>query len=265
MAPSVRTGGSATAGQAASPPRNIHGYTGTMSAVTYLYGKGYTLPVNRFEADNDLFRFIGWNTKADGSGNTYEDQAVVRNLSPMNGETITLYALWEIDKPNAEQNLENLANYILENGTQIDEAKVLSIKDIPIDDNITAESEIAYLANEGILAFMAVFKTPSGNIHTQIDYDLLNKKYTDLAITYISNSLVVLTAEVEIVPESYRLLQEVNILRYECEPTDSYSSTFVTILSKAYTKYSFAVWEWLLENETDYKFTDIGFPVIFTN
>ncbi len=40
------------------------------------------------------FRFEGWNTLPDGSGQSYEDGAVIRNLSQQEGERVTLYAQW---------------------------------------------------------------------------------------------------------------------------------------------------------------------------
>lgn len=40
-------------------------------------------------------RFACWNTKPDGSGDTYNDQSFVENLAPENGE-ITLYAQWDV-------------------------------------------------------------------------------------------------------------------------------------------------------------------------
>lgn len=40
------------------------------------------------------YRFVKWNTKADGSGVDYYDEALVRDLATV-GNTITLYAQWE--------------------------------------------------------------------------------------------------------------------------------------------------------------------------
>ena len=48
------------------------GYTGTMSTVTCTYGKKYTLPANKYIANDKRYIFVGWNTKADGSGTTYK-------------------------------------------------------------------------------------------------------------------------------------------------------------------------------------------------
>lgn len=39
--------------------------------------------------------FTGWNTKANGSGKAYKNQASVKNLTSTNGQKITLYAQWQ--------------------------------------------------------------------------------------------------------------------------------------------------------------------------
>lgn len=59
------------------------------------YGKEYTLPENTYRKEGYIF--IGWNTKADGSGIFYRDCAVVKNLTTENGSTVILYAQWEED------------------------------------------------------------------------------------------------------------------------------------------------------------------------
>lgn len=40
------------------------------------------------------YKFSGWNTKADGSGNAYTDKAKVKNLTTSNEAVVTLYAQW---------------------------------------------------------------------------------------------------------------------------------------------------------------------------
>jgi predicted outer membrane repeat protein len=51
------------------------------------------LNANQFSSQGKIF--AGWNTKADGSGDFYADQAPVYNLASKNGQTITLYAQWQ--------------------------------------------------------------------------------------------------------------------------------------------------------------------------
>ena len=42
------------------------------------------------------FTFVGWNTKADGSGTSYKDEQSVLNLTDVNNGKITLYAQWKL-------------------------------------------------------------------------------------------------------------------------------------------------------------------------
>lgn len=46
---------------------------------------------------NDGYLFLGWNTKADGTGDFYENEELVSNITATDGEIITLYAQWETE------------------------------------------------------------------------------------------------------------------------------------------------------------------------
>ena len=72
---------------------NKNGGTGTMSNEAFKYGKAQALTANSFTRKG--YTFAGWNTKADGTGNSYADQQSVKNLRATDGKTITLYAQWE--------------------------------------------------------------------------------------------------------------------------------------------------------------------------
>jgi uncharacterized repeat protein (TIGR02543 family) len=65
---------------------------GSMKSKSMTYGKTYTLKANAFTRTG--YTFVGWNTKADGSGKTYKNKASVKNLTTKNGKTVTLYAQW---------------------------------------------------------------------------------------------------------------------------------------------------------------------------
>lgn len=67
---------------------------GSMSDMKELkYGKTYRLSENEFRRDG--YTFTGWNTKANGSGLSFKDEADVKNLSTKNGAIVTFYAQWE--------------------------------------------------------------------------------------------------------------------------------------------------------------------------
>ena len=57
------------------------------------YGTTYKLPANTFKRKGYIF--TGWNTKSNGKGKVYKNKASIKNLSSINGKTITLYAQWE--------------------------------------------------------------------------------------------------------------------------------------------------------------------------
>lgn len=72
---------------------NANAGTGTMQNQEFTYGEAQALRQNAFTRDAHAFKF--WNTKADGSGTTYQDKESVSNLSQVDGDEITLYAQWE--------------------------------------------------------------------------------------------------------------------------------------------------------------------------
>ena len=70
-----------------------HG-SGDMAQQSYEANTEYQLPANSFY--RFAKKFVGWNTKADGTGTSYADGAKVSNLANV-GENVTLYAQWEDD------------------------------------------------------------------------------------------------------------------------------------------------------------------------
>lgn len=72
---------------------NANGGKGSVATMkNAYYGKTYTLRKNAFTREG--YEFTGWNTKADGSGTAYADEAPVSNLTTKNKVTVTLYAQW---------------------------------------------------------------------------------------------------------------------------------------------------------------------------
>ena len=62
-------------------------------------GNSIKLDTNNFTIspqDGHVYKFIDWNTAADGSGNSYADGATITNLGATAGQTVTLYAQWEV-------------------------------------------------------------------------------------------------------------------------------------------------------------------------
>ena len=64
--------------------------TGTMDSIKVKTNENYTLPANRFTRER--YEFNGWNTKADGTGISYQNLDIIP--AGEDKETITLYAQW---------------------------------------------------------------------------------------------------------------------------------------------------------------------------
>ena len=68
---------------------------GTMASSVHAFDVAKALTDNTFTKTG--YTFVGWNTKADGSGTSYANQENVINLSAISGDTVTIYAEWTIN------------------------------------------------------------------------------------------------------------------------------------------------------------------------
>ena len=66
-----------------------NGYT---RAYTVTYNHNYTGSTNTTKIAT--YSFANWNTKADGTGTKYADEATVKNLTTVNNGVVNLYAIW---------------------------------------------------------------------------------------------------------------------------------------------------------------------------
>ena len=87
-----------------------NGGTGSMSIQEFTYDEENTLNENGFTREG--YEFKEWNTKADGSGDSYEDKASIKNLAESG--TVNLYAIWK-EKPilaTANVTADNYGEYV---------------------------------------------------------------------------------------------------------------------------------------------------------
>ena len=61
----------------------------------FVYGTAQALSENKFTKEN--YRLKEWNTKADGTGTSYSNKQIVNNLTRVDGGTVRLYAIYELD------------------------------------------------------------------------------------------------------------------------------------------------------------------------
>lgn len=65
---------------------------GTMANSTHTYDAAKKLSKNVFTRNG--WKFVGWNTKANGTGTRYTNEQSVKNLTSTHGATVNLYAQW---------------------------------------------------------------------------------------------------------------------------------------------------------------------------
>ena len=88
---------------------NANGGTGTTKELSSVaYNKSVKLTKNAFTRKG--YKFIGWNTKKDGSGVSYKDKVSIKNLTTKNKSTLTLYAQWKIIDYKVTYNLNGGVN-----------------------------------------------------------------------------------------------------------------------------------------------------------
>ena len=66
--------------------------SGTMSNINATFDKDIKLPASTFRKTE--YHFIGWSTTKNGEVK-YKDGATIKNLTPEQGKTVTLYAVWK--------------------------------------------------------------------------------------------------------------------------------------------------------------------------
>lgn len=81
---------------------NSNGGNGDMADIAMIYGETENLPDNAYTRTGYVFK--GWNTKPNGSGESYDDTAEVKNLTKKDKGTVTLYAQWAAAKYNIKFN-----------------------------------------------------------------------------------------------------------------------------------------------------------------
>ena len=101
---------------------NANQGTGTMENQTLKTGFAGTLTPNAFRKNTYVFK--GWNTKADGSGKSYEDHASVTDLT-YRDHTITLYAQWEKSSVSKVTLVENEQTQYEVGANSIDLSKII--------------------------------------------------------------------------------------------------------------------------------------------
>ena len=83
---------------------DANGGSGSMPSQEVSYDSNIKLSKNLF---TNTSKFKEWNTKSDGMGISYTDEQEIINLSITNGDEIKLYAIWEVNTSNLNDNVSS--------------------------------------------------------------------------------------------------------------------------------------------------------------
>ena len=78
--------------------KNATDANGSMADMDMVYDVAKNLSENKFSREG--YTFQGWNTAKNGSGTSYDDKALVNNLTAAPNGTVTLYAQWTVNPYN---------------------------------------------------------------------------------------------------------------------------------------------------------------------
>ena len=157
---------------------NVTQPTGSTADSTHTYDVAKNLTENGF--DRTGYTFIGWNTQPDGKGTSYGNGESVKNLTAIDGDTVTLYAQWGVK------------SYVLRYHANGGEG---TMADQVIEwDKLTMIRENTFTKTDGDYKFAGWSTTPTGEVEyleNQQVVNLLESGTLDLYAVWLLNSYTV--------------------------------------------------------------------------
>ncbi|MGG5372425.1 InlB B-repeat-containing protein [Enterococcus sp. AZ196] len=146
-----------------------NGGTGTMKDQAFVYDTPQALTANAFERKN--YDFIGWSTEKDGVVAHY-DKDSVDNLTAKDGDTVTLYAIWEkkavlpvIKANNIVLTTEQVEEFMTAN---VLDKKIAELSDAKVIDENTDDVLASY---ENISVDISAVKGKKGVYKAALSYE----------------------------------------------------------------------------------------------
>ena len=211
------------------------------------------------EATKKGYIFDGWYKES-----TFETK--VTSIPKGTTGNLILYAKWDKEKTIQDENYEKLIKYILENGSSAGGLnRKIEYNGIKLPDGTKCDSRIIYNPVDNYIQFDAYTSASDGVFSTELEYDLESRTYSAVAVSGMIG-LRVMTAEVRIEPETYKIKQGGGeIVNYSLRPEES-SEVVATYLVKKtsfnHMLYSFIAWEILLKSKPKVSLCNMGFPLL---
>lgn len=155
---------------------------GLMTNQTIPYNNSSKLFKNKYSKTGYLF--VGWNTKKDGSGVSYQDEALVKNLVTNDNPYIILYAQWKAGtdteytviytKEGIPSQKDSRMRYRIYKGTS--DTQVTPDASIEAEDGfITPENQTITIKADGSTTVEYIFQRKQYHIYTKYDTEKVKK------------------------------------------------------------------------------------------
>ena len=146
------------------------------------YGTAKNLTSNGFTKTG--YTFTNWNTKSDGSGTSYANEASVKNLTATNGDTVTLYAQWTIKTYTItfNQNTNDTVNNMPSNDTKTHGVNYI------LPSNIPTRTGYTFKGWGSLPTSTSPINNPGGTYTGNADYTYYAIWVRTYAITFVQNT-----------------------------------------------------------------------------
>ena len=159
-----------------------NGHTGgTTPNSTHTYDSAKNLTANGFTRTG--YDFIGWNTKADGTGTSYSNGQSVKNLTATNGGVVQLFGQWTIKKHTMYIDYDGGVESVTGAGTYDYGSKIdisVKLKNHYHIVNVTdLDNGNVWTTEEGMFKGWNMFSDRHIKVNTALDKHTMNIEYDD--------------------------------------------------------------------------------------
>lgn len=221
---------------------DANGGEGDMAPVAFKYDTAQEIPENTFTKEG--YTFIGWNTAADLSGDSYDDKATVKNLTDEHNVTVTFYAQWLINTysvsfmDSADDSL--IEDVPVEYGESVTAPTVSNVVGWATEKNGTTKADLSKVT--GNMTVWAIYRdeytgAPSVVFDKESKTFDIDEEIKFKAVGYWADSSTTdfLDGDERYVPTNWHHAEPSGDFGGKTAPTDTYSASFKQSAAGTYT------------------------------
>ena len=161
--------------------------SGSMPDQSFTYDQAQNLSELGF-SKGVAYKFTGWNTMPDGTGDSYDDEESVSNLTATNGGNVVLYAQWELTY--IAPTVNNITSIRYENGVEDDAGTQIHIEFDWAADLIVSDTNY-------ISEILVEFKLQSASTWTQLFHQTYSSQSSSSISGHFSDTSATGTANTD--------------------------------------------------------------------